>query len=562
MELRAWLIDYSHDVINCDIVACQKHKWACERFLDDLEREGSDDFPYLFNEEKALHFLEWMTLFKHTKGPLAGEHIDPAPIQIFVFGNIYGWIHKDTEARRFTHAYWQVARKNTKSQSLAIVGAYELMAMGEQFSEVYCAATKKDQAKIVYDETKAIMSRSDFLQDKFKEAYSRIEHPKSGSFMRALSKEDRRTGDGYNPQCGIIDEYHGHETSEIYDVIDSGMGARKQPLLMIITTAGFNLHYPCYSVEYKLISRIVDPNDDQTDDTYFVMVNELDKDDDIKDESVWEKANPIAASHESGINRIRNALNKALGAPEKMKNFMTKHMNVWVDAKDDAFMSKDKWKAAKRAKRDDLMQYPCFVGGDLSATTDITSLGMVFVIGPGQYHIKQHSFLPEDRLQERIKSDKVPFDLWKEQGYLETTPGSVVDYNYIEQYIYRMRSQGYNIMEFDYDKWNASHLAQNIENNGVTTVEIPQTISHLTNPTKQFRAEVYKGNLTHEDDPLLNWAIGNAIQKQDAQENIMLDKSKSTERIDPAAAIINGFARAMHHGSIDVSSHFLKNWSL
>jgi len=210
--LKQWLIDYCHDVLNGDIIACQKHKWACRRFLRDVEREGTDEFPYVFDEEKALRFLKWMTLFKHTKGKLAGKHIEPHPIQIFVFGNIYGWVHKDTGLRRFKKGYWQVARKNAKSQSLACVGSYEAFAFGENMSEVYIGATKTEQSKIVWNEIKAQIQGCDFLKGKYKIAYGKIEHLKSGSFIAALSKDAGKTGDGLNVQCGIIDEYHAHPT--------------------------------------------------------------------------------------------------------------------------------------------------------------------------------------------------------------------------------------------------------------------------------------------------------------------------------------------------------------
>lgn len=251
--LKQWLTEYSQNVLNGDVVACEKHKWACLRFLNDLEREGTDEFPYVFNEDKALHFLKWMTLFKHTKGKLAGQRIEPQPIQIFIFANIYGWIHKETSIRRFNKAYWQVGRKNAKSQSLACVGSYEASAFGEPMSEVYVGATKTEQSKIVWNEIKAQINGSTFLKDKFKIANGRITHLKSDGFIRALSKEDGQTGDGLNVQAGLIDEFHAHKTTEIYDVLVSGSGARPQPLMFIITTAGFELNNPCYAVEYKYV---------------------------------------------------------------------------------------------------------------------------------------------------------------------------------------------------------------------------------------------------------------------------------------------------------------------
>ncbi|MCX7635295.1 MAG: terminase large subunit, partial [Syntrophales bacterium] len=236
--LKQWLIEYSHDVINGEIMACQKHKWACERFLRDMDREGTKGFPFVFDEDKAIRFFEWMNLFRHTKGVLVGERIEPHDIQYFVFGNIYGWVHKDTGRRRFRKAYWQVGRKNAKSQTLGCVATYEAMAIGEGMSEVYIGATKTEQAKIVWKEAKSMLDGCPELQGKYKIAYGVITHLRTDSIIRPLSKEDRKTGDGLNPQAAIIDEYHAHETDEIYNVLDSGMVARPQPLLMVITTAG------------------------------------------------------------------------------------------------------------------------------------------------------------------------------------------------------------------------------------------------------------------------------------------------------------------------------------
>jgi phage terminase large subunit-like protein len=278
MGIRAELIAYCDDVISGRLLACQKHKWACERFLRDLQREGRPDFPYRFMEARAERFFNWMRLFKHRKGVLKGKNIEPDIIQKFIFGNVYGWIHTGTGYRRFNKFYWQVARKNAKSQSLACVGSYETMAFdesGAEANEVYCAATKTEQARIVYDETVAMLNGCKLLKDRYRVAYGRITHEKTGSLMRCLSEEDRKTGDGLNPQCGIIDEYHAHEDSLIYDVIDSGMGARSQPLLAIITTAGFELNNPCYRVEYDLVSKILNPDVPVNIESYFVMINEL-----------------------------------------------------------------------------------------------------------------------------------------------------------------------------------------------------------------------------------------------------------------------------------------------
>lgn len=563
MSLRQELIEYSDQVLNGGVVACKKHKQACRRFLNDLKKEGTKKFPYIFDEDRANKFLDWMRLFKHRKGPLAGQLIDPHIIQKFNFGNIYGWIHKDTELRRFSKAYWQVGRKNAKSQSLGVVGSYEASAFGESSAEVYCAATKKDQAKIVWEETNKMIIGCKDLRGKFRTAYGTITHLKSDSIIKPLSKEDKKTGDGYNPQCGIIDEYHAHETDEMYEIIESGMGARLQPLMMIITTAGFNLNHPCYRVEYRYVTQILDPNSPIENDEYYVMINELDKGDDIKDEKNWPKANPIVCSNEWGYNYLRKRLKVALDVPEKMRSFKTKNMDIWVDAKENGYMQMDKWSKCKSENlKIELKQYPVYIGLDLSTTIDLTSIGLVFTLPDNQYAVKQHSWIPEDKLQERMATDNMPFDLWEEEGYITTTPGNTVDYGYIEQFILDLRDEGYNIVEIDYDPWNALYFAQTMEKLGFDMVEIPQMLRHLSQPTKEFRKEVYRENVIHFDDPVLQWALGNAVQKMDPQENIMLDKSKSKDRIDPAAATINGFARAMSNESLDISQHFLNGWTM
>ncbi|UYL93708.1 terminase large subunit [Parageobacillus phage vB_PtoS_NIIg3.2] len=562
MSLKQWLIDYSHDVIDGRIIACQKHKWACMRFLRDIEREGTDEFPFIFDEKKAMRFLKWMTLFKHTKGVLKGQHIRPHEIQVFVFGNIYGWVHKDTDYRRFKKGYWQVGRKNAKSQSLACVASYEAMAFGESMSEVYIGATKTEQARIVWKETEAMLAGCPELKGKYEVKYGAIHHPKSRSIIRPLSKEDKKTGDGLNPQCGIIDEYHAHETDEIYNILDSGMIARAQPLLMIITTAGTNLNNPCYRSEYQYVSRLLNPNDPVENERYFAMVNELDKDengnliDDIKDEKVWLKANPIAASYPEGIENIRAKLKEALEKPGKMDDFLTKNMNVWINKREQAYISVDRWAACGTEKLPDISGLDAYVGVDLSATTDLTSVSIEVPLDDGKFVVLSHSFIPEEKLDERIKTDKMPFDQWVRQGWITATPGAVVDYTFVREYIKSIEEKyGVLVKEICYDKYNARHLMQELEADGFITVEIPQGIRYLTEPTKNFRTKVFEKKIIHNQNPVLTWAVGNAVTRKDAQENIMLDKSKSSDRIDPLAALINAHARAMFANaeSVDVS---------
>lgn len=571
MTLTDELIQYSKDCIADTRHVCQKHRWACERFLKDLKKSGTKDFPYIFDEEKALRFFEWAALHKHTKGVLAGEPIEFTPIQRFIFGNVYGWVHQDTGLRRFRKAYWQVARKNAKSQSLAIVGDYELMALGEPMSEVYIGATKSMQAKIIYNEVVAMLKRCPLLKGKWHESYGVIRHPKSDSILRALSKDDGKTGDGLNPQCGLIDEYHAHPTDEILEVINTGMVARRQPLLFIITTAGTNFGGPCYRVEYPLVEKILDPSLDFDVADYFCMVNELDRDqegnliDDVKDEECWVKANPIAATYPEGLANIRSKLASALESPEKMESFLTKNMNLWVNQSAMSYMDMAKWKerGAITEIPVDLYGRPAYVGIDLSKRIDLTAAGIIIPIdvdGTIQYVTRAHGFIPEDTVAVHEKTDKVPYRAWAKSGYLTITPGDVVDYRFIESWIHETTDDlGVNVKELCYDPYNATHFAQDFDAQGITTVEVRQGMRTLSEPTKAFREEAYRGNILHEPNPLLDWAVSNAVTKRDHNENIILDKEKSTNRIDPIAAVINAFSRARVTAEEDMSDYVLSD---
>lgn len=553
LSLKQMLIWYSEDVVNGDVVACKKHRWACMRFLKDIEREGTEEFPYIFDESKAMRFFDWCNLFKHTKGVLKGQNIVMADIQYFNFGNIYGWNHKDTGYRRFRKAYWQVSRKNAKSQSLACVASYEAMAFGENMSEVYIGATKTEQAKIVWNETEAMLAECPELKGKFKISYGVIRHDKSRSVIKALSKEDRKTGDGTNPQCGIIDEYHAHETAEIYNVIDSGMIARTQPLLMIITTAGSNINAPCYTVEYPFVNNLLDPDNPVELETYFAMVNELDKDedgnliDDITDERVWPKANPIVCSYPEGVASLRARLEEANQKPEVMDDFLTKNMNVWINQRANGYMRMDKWAACGADIMPDLTGLEVYVGLDLSKKIDLTSVGFVFPLkNSDKYAVLSHSFMPEDTLAYKMHTDKVNYAQWaRNNQWITVTPGSVVDYRFVQDYMLeQIEKNKWKVREVCYDDWSAGLISQQLMERGFEMVEIRQGFKTLSEPTKNFREHVLSGNIIHNKNPVLSWAVGNAITKQDHNENIMLDKDKSTNRIDPIAAVINAHVRA------------------
>ena len=545
--------DYARAVINGDILAGRWVKLACERHLRDLERQGMDGFPYVFRPDLGDRVADFFTYCRHVKGPLAGEPIILDSWQRFILGSVFGWIHKDTELRRFRKAYVQVARGNAKSTMLSGLGLYMLMADGEIGSEVYAAATKAEQARIVFDAARRMAINSpDFLK-RLEPGRARIEHVTTGSVFRPLSKDDQKTGDGLAPHLAIIDEYHAHATSEMYDVLTSAMTKRSQPLLFVITTAGFDLSSPCYA-EYQYCCRLLEGAVENKE--YFAYIAQLDPDDDPKDERVWAKANPLVAATEWGVRSLRADLKEALDDPRKMRNFLTKNMNLWVDQKDDGYLPLEKWRACE-SELPDLEGAEVYVGVDLSATTDLCSVAFEFPLDGGRYAVLHHSFMPADRLAERRRVDKVDYDLWVRQGYMTTVPGALIDLDFVADWVHKkVQSEGWQVREICVDPWRAAQFNRRMEEYGYMIVEVPQTIRYISEPTLHFRGCVLDGKVVHDGDPVLTWAVGNAVAREDANGNVQLAKNKSRDRIDPIVAVVTAHARAMHAevSAIDVSA--------
>ena len=546
MTILQELTQYCKDRIDGKEIACKKEIQACKRFLRDIENQGTDKFPYLWEEAAADKIVEWFALLRHSKGVLAKKPIILNTWQKFNLCNIYGWYHKDTGYRRFRKAFIEVARKNAKSQMMAGVALYEISAFGVNASEAFCLGTKMKQSKIVFDECKKMLKGSP-LKNRFKVTRGTIEHVKSDSILVPVSKEEGKDGDGSNPQFAAIDEYHQHPTDEMYSVMSTGMTARPEPLLMIITTAGVNLNYPCYTQEYKYCSNIL--NKSMENDTYFVMICELDKGDKISNENNWKKANPIVMTYDVGVNSMREDYKIARDVPEKMTDFMTKNLNIWVQQKENGYMNMEKWEKCGISDTNpwpDIKGLPVISGIDLSAILDLTSVSYEISLPDGKIAVMSHSFIPEDTLAEKMQSDKVPYDLWVRDKWITMTPGATVDYNYVLKHII----DTYEKYEWDkgeacYDRYLATWLRYELEQREFTAIDVPQGIPSLGEPTKDFRVQVYNENVIHDNNPVLTFAIGNAVTRKDHNENIMLDKGKSTERIDPIAALINAHFRGI-----------------
>lgn len=549
MTIKQELIEYANDCISDIIPSCKKHKWACLRFLDDITRS---DWEYYWNEDEAGKIVKWFSLLKHSKGVLAGQFITLTTSQKFFLCQIYGWRCKDTGYKRFTHSFKEIARKNAKSQEEAGCVLYEMAVESTHNGEIYetyCAGTKRKQSKIIFDECANLLNGSP-LAAKFKVGKTRITHIKSGSFLEPLSKEDGRTGDGTNPAVLVLDEYHQHPNTDFYDL---GLGSNtKQTLLMIITTAGKDLNCPCYQQEYKMCSNILDPDSDIKDDRYYVDIFEIDKGDNIADEKNWIKANPIRMAYPEGIEKIRQAYEIAIVIPEKMTAFRTKMLDEWVQQKENGYMNMAKWKSCEVKEYPiDIKGAPVYVGFDMSAKIDLTSVAFVIPFIDDKtvkYIIKSHSFIPnEDKLQERIRTDHAPYDAWERAGYLTVTDSEIVDQSAVIRYVLDYCDKNeLQIQSFCFDPANAGKMMMDLSNDGYDVVEVYQSHRSLNESTSGLREQAYCGNIYYLNNPVLNFAMGNAVIKTN-DGLIKIDKDATRQRIDPVDALLCAFKLALYH---------------
>jgi len=573
---------YALDVVHSELKdkCCKWEILSCERHLDDLARQGTEDFPYVFDESRADRIFKWFSLCRHVRGVFQGQPIELQPWQVFDQGCLYGWVHKDTGIRRFRKAYHKRARGNVKSTEVSGKCLYHMAADAiyppgtpeqasyEMSPEVECAAVDRGQAKRVWQDACNMANASPDILKRMIVKKTIVQHKSRGGFMRPLSK-DTKNKDGGAPCYYEIDEYHAHPTSEMYDIGYSGFGKRSQSLLDIITTAGTDAeNKPCKKEEdyaKKVLDRTV------YDESFFIMIREIDDADDPHDKNCWVKANPILRYPNDYSKGLLDQINAEYdtayqsGDPSKIREFLIKRMDRWQSDSENKYMSgcMDKWKALAIPTKDflDLVRgRECFVGLDLAKSIDLTADGFVFPLGDGRYAVDAHGFMPKERATQHEHSDRVPYRTWAQQGFCTLTEGEVTDYNFIKTHIYDLEyDESWKIKEFDYDPYNATHFTQELENEGYQRVEIRQGFLTLSEPTKKFRELILQGRIVHDGNPLLTWALSNAIEIQDSNGNIKLSKKHKddSQRIDPLAAIINAMVRAIAVGGVDLEAHIL-----
>ena len=521
-----------------------------ERQARDLERwparSQADCEPdgYWWDEHAANRVVEFIERFcRHHKGEWAGQPFRLEPWQREIVRTIFGWRRPDG-TRRFRTAYVEVPRKNGKTELAAAVGLYLLVADGEAGAEVYSAATKRDQARIVHNAAKQMLRRSPDLR-RFVEQYrDNLVVPATASKFEALSSESH-TLDGLNPHGIILDELHAHRDRHLRDVLITGTGARRQPLEWIITTAGVynpaSIGWEMHDYAVNVLQGVFE------DETFFAYIAAADEEDDWQDPATWAKANPNLGVSVK-LEYLEELADRAAKSPSFLNTFFRYHLNIWTQQLE-RWIPIEAWdRCGGPVDEGALIGRRCFGGLDLSSTIDITALALAFPAEDGSYDLVMRFWVPEDRLHERSERDRVPYDAWARDGWLQVTPGNVVDYGFIREEIHRLADR-YEIVELAYDPWNASKLAVELFGDGVPMVEFRQGYASMSPAAKEFERLVTAGLLRHGGHPVLRWMANNVTIRQDPAGNIKPDKERSREKIDGIVAAIMAIGRASVHNA-------------
>lgn len=532
---------YVSDVLSGKIITGELIKYAVSRHESDLRKQETTDFPYLFDEKEAQRFIKFAQLCRHWKGEKARQRIELEPWQQFHVAMLFGWKRMDG-GRRFRSAYTEVARKNGKTTLKALMAMAHCKIDNEAGAQVYFAATKEDQARIGFSDVQKIIKATPGLDEYFKVMTKSV--IMGDSFMKPLGS-DSNTQDGYDPSYGVIDEMHAHPDSTMLNVIESGMGSRRQPILDIITTAGFNRLSPCYSEVRKTAIEIL--KGIKHDESHLAMIFTLDDSDDWTDSTKWIKSNPnLDVSVKMSFLQDRFIKAKNEGGSKEV-DFKTKNLNVWTDAVS-VWIPDDIWMSCNETfTLDDVKDYPCYYGIDLASTMDTTCLTLLFDAGD-RFFLMPYFFVPDDTMDRRTKKDGLQYRQWVNDGYMISTPGNVTDYDYLRSHMNALKERGVNFRVGFYDDWNTSDIIPRLSDDGFELEPMTQNIKHMSTPTKEFEKFIYQKRFVHNGHPVFRWQMSNVMIKRDANENYKICKDKSTEKVDGPVSCSMAIAAWMKHG--------------
>ncbi len=544
--------DYATQVVAGKIISCKWHRLACQRHLKDLQRVGSEGFPYVWNPtllnaagreyRPAERICKFAQLMPHIKGDWAakGQLIKLEPWQIFILASAFGWVHAKTGKRRFRVVDVIVPRKNAKSTLAAVIGLY-LLGPDEEFgAEIYSGATSQDQAMEVFRPA-LLMARA---TPRFCQQYGVSTNASNLAIVEKNSKFEPvigKPGDGASPSLAIVDEYHEHQTSELYDTMQTGMGARSQPMILVITTAGSDISKPCYlhQVELqKILEGVVD------NDQRFGIIFTADDDDDWTSEEALRKANPnYGISVDAEFLQIQQR--DAQADPRKQNVFKTKHLNIWVAAASPWLNLHNLQQAGDSMLTvESHMWDDSAIGLDLASKQDIASMVVNCWKGDDEerhHYVFSRNYVPEAALE---KPENAHYQAWVNAGHLIATPGNMISLSQIEEDVLDIcRQIGTKVVAKD--PWGGQQMGANLQAEGLTVIDVPQQVRYLSEPMKEIAALVDAGRFHHDGNPCYVWQMSNVEVKEDRNENIFPRKSRASNKIDAAIATILSQSRAL-----------------
>jgi len=517
-----------------------------QKEITDVETGQRNDIR--FNRKLGIAYIAIIEQLKHFEGKLSGQRIQLEEWQKRAVAICFGWEKKQLDkngdplllngqpqwVRRFNTAFWFIPRKNGKSILASGIGIAEAILTREKGNQIVSFATKKEQAKIVWNGCEKMVRSHQELFKKSSTSYSTINILPTQTTIRPLGR-DSRTEDGLNIGLGIGDEIHAHPDRGMIDVVESSQGARMSPMMFYITTAGFQ--------EYEYAKRVMDGIVE--DDSYFAFICELDKDDDPFDEKVWHKANPNLGVSKNW-DYMRKQSKQAKERAEARNNFLVKDLNKWVNATEH-FIKYEDW---EKCGVDEIDLSNCILvllGLDLSRSDDFTALAVTYVLPNNRYYTTQHYYIPKDNILERESDLRAPLTKWILEGYITATEGSTIDLDYIKTDIIKKIDEGAN--ELCYDPYRATTLIKNIEDeiDFDGCVQIRQGYLTISEPTYNLKDYIKNGSLMHDKNPVTKWMVSNMNVITDASGNVKPDKTDRNRKIDGCAAIINTLARVISY---------------
>jgi phage terminase large subunit-like protein len=537
-----YIREYWNKIQSGEIVACRRLKQQYQKIIDELD---SPRDPWVFDLQRATQPIEFIERFcKHSKGKWIGQ---PVKLELFQKAKIqatYGFIHKETGLRRCREVFTLVARKNGKSTEKAATGLYMLIGDGEGGSEVYSLATKKDQARLVFTEAVNMVSQSPALSKHTKKRKTDLYFPVTFSKFEPLAS-DSNSLDGLNVHNGIIDELHAIKDRNLYDVIKQAMSAREQPLLDMITTAGF-VRECIFDSIYDYACRVLDGVVE--DDRFLAFIYELDDREEWTDFRMWEKANPGLGTIKD-YNELAANVERAKNDPDFLPTVLTKDFNI-RDTVAGTWLTYDHINNEETFTMDDIRDAYAVGGTDLSSTTDLTCATLL-IVKPGsdkKYCLQQY-FMPRDMIEQRVREDKIPYDRWEERGLLTLCEGNKVNYSDVTRWYIRMMEE-YQIhpLWIGYDPWDSKYWVDEMIQYGFTMEKVRQGAQTLSQPMKELGADLGAKLINYNNNPILKWCLTNTAVKRDDNDNIRPVKGQNQrQRIDGAVSLLIAYTVLFNH---------------